>query len=449
MNTKKEFQLQKHQSKLDSYNNILLSLESKKNIIISQSQIQNTIIDNTNNINTNLELLNNTKYSLEAKLKNTKHEITTITNQIANNKNLYKELDKIRDNRLEDEKIIYKDEILRIEIETQNANDKYNKSIEKSSIDKITIYDNIKLLQNDLQLQNEIILQLQLIEHNSRKEILKQCHQKKKDKVSLLNYIENNKTVETVFINQIDSLETHIQNLLKMKTLIVEDAYDSNDVTNSKTLQLSNYYLEYKIDKTLSLNDKIEFINRIIIDYKNQLVVINRKYTKTQNNNNTRIKEFIDSNNTVNRVNDISYNDKFKIEKQKKANLENILHDMQKQYDTFEIVVIANIKNDLDIRLNELLHDSICANTRLEITKERIINNYNNDKIKYNEIIDENNSNIRLLREVFDNISKEIVDINDKIMSEDNNRFEIEKIDIEIKKTIEIIEQIKIDIVKL
>jgi len=122
---------------------------------------------------------------------------------------------------------------------------------------------------------------------------------------------------------------------------------------------------------------------------------------------------------------------------------------MQKQYDTFEIVVIANIKNDLDIRLNELLHDSICANTRLEITKERIINNYNNDKIKYNEIIDENNSNIRLLREVFDNISKEIVDINDKIMSEDNNRFEIEKIDIEIKKTIEIIEQIKIDIVKL
>ena len=446
MNKKIQYQVSKIKSNILQYNNILeklnlekLNLENKLITTKVEELYINNILEHRNKLS-----------SLEAESKSIKQNISNITKDISIANNLLLDTVTIRENKIKDEEQINKDELLRIEAEIIDNNTTHNAELLQASLDKISLLDNIQFVESQLDLQNKIIVELQTISHTSRKETLAFLQQKKQDKLNTLQHINNNKEIENEFTNQIVSLEANIQKLINLKTLIIDIEYNvSNGNSDSGNGDIYSLYNDFNIDVNIPITEKILIIDTQITDYQNKLTILNNKFNKSKNTNTARIQNILDTYNTTNRIKVLGYKDKYKIEKEKKNELENILAIMKNKYDTYEEIIINNIKNKLDNSMIELDNDREKSIDRMNIMNIRILDEFNSENLRINKMISDNKNQLQVLRNSFDLNMKDISDIKLIIEVEDSINCELDRVNEQIKMYMSNIKQSESEIINL
>jgi hypothetical protein len=138
--------------------------------------------------------------------------------------------------------------------------------------------------------------------------------------------------------------------------------------------------------------------------------------------------------------------DKPVVNKQIRDNINIILNEMCSRYDSYDQNIVGNINNKLLNDINEIENDKIRAHDRLDITKIRITENYNNEKIKINNLINNNKLNLDNFEKESNKLTLELDNI--KLMIENENYIdnELTKINNEINKYQEIIQQMQKDL---
>jgi hypothetical protein len=453
MNKKTQHQINILKDKIQTYTGIIKNLNEKRNTIINNDNSDNT--DNTNiNNNDNIKELRNKQTSLEAQQQLLKQTIFNISNEIKTYESDIDNLTIMHSTNITNEDTIIKEELSRIEEQKNNTILQNTNNLELAYIDKQKIYNDIELIKNELELQNNKIIQIQIISHSNRKQILDDLHIKKQDKLTNKQYINDYKNNEDIFSNQIIELENTNKEIIVFKTNIINDNYNTNCNTECNTEfntsnLLSNNYNKYNIDVNLSINEKMVILDKMINDNENKITSIQSKYEKQKNKNNFRIKNILDEYNKTNRIKVIAYKDQFKIEKTQKTILEDILKTITDKYNTFDDIIIANINNNLINSINELENDILRSYDRLDIMKQRIIDNFINEKEMKINLINSNKTKLSDLYNEFNNIIIELENVKVIINNTIDNTNEIEIIDTEIKKYETIISQISLDIATL
>ena len=448
MNKKIQYQVSKIQSNILQYNNILEKLNLEK--LNLENKLITTKVEELD-INNILEHRNKLS-SLEAESKSIKQNISNITKDISTANNLLLDTVTIRENKIKDEEQINKDELLRIEAEIIDNNTTHNAELLQARLDKTSLLDNIQFIESQLDLQNKIIVELQTISHTSRKETLALLQQKKQDKLNTLQHINNNKEIENEFTNQIVSLEANIQKLINLKTLIIDIEYNvSNDTSDngSGNGDINSLYNEFNIDVNIPITEKILLIDTQITDCQNKLTILNNKFNKSKNTNTARIQNILNTYNTTNRTKVLGYKDKYKIEKEKKNELETILAIMKNKYDTYEEIIINNIKNKLDNSMIELDNDREKSIDRMNIMNIRILDEFNSENLRINKMISDNKNQLQVLRNSFDLNMKDISDIKLIIEAEDSINCELDRVNEQIKMYMSNIKQSESEIINL
>jgi hypothetical protein len=454
MNKKLQFQIQTIQSKLIQYNNNIENLKQSKsnlqNKLISSNETTETTesTESIENNNNNILELKQKSIDIEIQHKILKQNISKLKTEIQNNTYKLNNLDDIYNTKLIDEETIYKEELFRIE--EQNIIIKHNqtKLIETALNDKIQLNYDIEVLTNEMQLQNNIITQLQIISHSSRKNILQDLHDQKQQKQSNQQQINNIKENEFEYDNNLKLLEDKQTQLIEFKKLLIDREYNV-DYNNIELHQLITYYnenKEYNINIDLSFNDKIVKIDNMININQTKINSMNKQNGKNKQINNIKIKNIIDKYNIKDRIKVIGYKDQFKIEKQKRDLLENILKDICLKYDTYDDIIIKNINDNIESEFDNLLTDKIRANDRFNITKMRISEDYNNNKLILNNLIIDNNLNLAKYSKELNTLTIELDNIKTLIENLNSVDNDINKIDIEIDKYQLMIYQMQKDI---
>jgi len=455
MNKKIQYQIQILQSKIIQYNENIAKLNDSKIQLETTNRDNSLNSSKSNNLLKIIELQNQNSYILD-KQKLLKNNILKLKNELKNNIQQLNNLDKINDSKFIEEEIIYKEELLRINLQIIEVNNNFNNSIKIANIEKIELYNNIELLKNELNIQNDIITEIQINSHSSRKNILKDLHQQKQNKIFTNQQIDNCKDNKNFYCSQITLLENKILNLIDFKILIINTEYNTEYNTESNydkdkdkdKDKLLNYYDEFKeYDlNTLSNNDKIVKIDNIIKYNQDKIILIKNKSEKHMKLNNIKINDIIENYNKKDRIKVIGYKDQYKVEKQKRDNINIILNDMCSRYDTYEQNIIGDINNKLSIDINDIENDKIRAYDRLNITKLRITENHNNEKIRINSLIDNNKLDLDNFGKEFINLTLELDNVNLMIKNENSFINELTKINNEISKYQELIQQIQKDL---
>ena len=441
MDKKKQFQIQNLKSKLQSYKDSLSGYQKSYDKL---KESLNTVNPNSDNV----EQLLNKKIDLEKSLENTKLLINNISILIKNNKNELNQQPIIQTAKLLEEEQILKDELNRIEFNKIDTQKEHELLIEKAQIDKVTLFDNINLIKQQLQEQNKNLSDVQLIAHSSRKEILAQLHQKKKDKLLINNIIDNSNKNHSNFDNKINSIKIILDNLEEFKKLVVDSEYNIDHNIDKLTL----YYTQFNIDNienienSLSINDKLKVINQLIQNNTNMLAQLNKQYLKTKNNNISIINNITEKYNTTNKTKVLGYKDKFKIEKEKQQYIQYELNNQINKYDTYDDIVIGKIKTDLMDKYNEYDFDIKRANERLNIMKIRISEEYNNSISSLSDNNLQLIENLKTLRKQFDDTNIELTTLNKLIEIENASGIELYNINQNIIKYQKIIMQTENDI---
>ena len=452
-NKKKQIQISNAKSKLDSYKETLINLQK------TRESIKQSII-NSNTNNSKLQELEEDHTNLESILKSLKIILTNNTNQITVLSQDLKNLPGNRNQSLMVEDIILSDELERIEIHKKEAQDLYDFNIIEAKLNKLKLIEDIDLISNSLQEQNSIITDLQIEAHSSRKNTLEQLHQKKVDKINMHKQLNNYKSQETFINNQIDALKLSINNLNDFKHIIIDFEYASNQVSSdtepsatepSTTMsidinKMNTFYTEFNLDKSLSLNEKINNIEKQIKDYKARLDYTIKKLDKNKQSIDSRITTIVDNYNLTNRVKVIAYKDQFKIEKEKRTTLETILADLKYKYDTYETLVMGNIDSNLSKTLSDLNNDIVNANNRLNITRQRIAEEFTSETKRLNDTMLELNIKNIEYKASFDMRNSEFLKIKQMIQNEKQFSNELNKTDEKIKHYEDIIKQTEDDI---
>jgi hypothetical protein len=449
MNKKVQYQINTIKDKIVIYNDTIQTLIEKRNSIIANDNNDTNNTNNTNNTNdTNkIKELQNLKTSLELEQQILKKNISNISNEIKQYENYLESLNLMHLNNINNEDNIYKEELSRIEEQKANIIEENKKNLELAYIDKQNLYNNIELIKNELNIQNNKISQIQIISHSNRKNILDDLHQKKKDKLIIQQSINTYKDNEIFSFNQITTLENSNDQIIDFKTNIINSNYN----IETDDTKLLNYYNEYNIDINLSINEKITILDKIFNDNENKIKLIKLKYKKQKNRNDMTIKDIIDIDNynKNNRIKILGYKDQFKIEKEIRNNLENILNNMTNDFNTFDDIIIGNINNDFLNMNNELENDILRSYSRLNIMKNRIIDNFNNETENKKQLIENNKNKLLDLHNQFNNIIVELENVKTNTKNTNIIINEITNIDNEIEKYQSIILQMNNDIEKL
>ena len=459
INKKTQYQIQKLQSSLDNYNKKLLELETIRNNLLLHSitSLESTIT----NSDTIIEL-NKQKTYLELQIKSLKLTLITTQNLILQTNEESKNLIGIYYVNIANEQQIYNDEIDRINTQIIVCKESHKECIELSKLDKDKLDEDIKILKETLDIQSSTILELQIYTHTTRKNILTELHNKKKDKTIIQKNIDSNNQTEQSFSNQISQLQQSISNLNEFKSMLIDIEYSVNSITNTNTntntllsdnSKLTDYYIEFNMNDSsiieLSLTDKLIIIDSKLEDYQktNQLLI--RKLDKFKLVSSSRLKAVLNNYNTVSRIKAMGYKDIYKIEKNKKYDIEQTLHSKLAYQNTYDNIVIANIDNILQNALLELKIDSINSKERLDIMLERILQKFDTDKARCKTSIDDYNINIKDIIVSINDISNELIINKEAIANENIIESQIQKIDIDIAKYNIIITQITNDIKQL
>ena len=405
MDKNKLFQKQLLQSKIDENVKSLstlqnlyddLKIQSKENISLLMIALKNTALTTISKLLEEKEHLEQTKKKIKQTINNFTLDISTLE------KDLLQLPDKTKE-KLNHEITIYNDEIERIDNEKSEVETIQIESINKAMLDKVELEKEIELLKNNVYTQANIISTIQINCHSSRKDIIENLKQKKQMKLELKQNSENCITTVTHITDKINELNTTIENLIDFKKLLVDAEYEYEYETI--TMKLHEYYSLFNIDSNLSLNEKINQIDLFIDNHKNQIILFTKKLNRTEElnklqlNNNT----IIYNNTHKNKV--MTYKDCFKMEKEKKKEIETILEYKLYYKNNYEILVIDKINNNCKLKIEHLELDKKKANDRLNIVKIRMNREFEANKKMLKNQIEQVKLNINKLGEDMSNIS--------------------------------------------
>ena len=438
LSKKTQFQINILQSKLDEYNKTLLGLtetrENYKNKLDIDYPDYNKI--------TNLQ---DTYSDLESQIKSLKLNISNIMNTITINTQLYKQQTIIYETHTLEEETILKDELSRIDSMYIEINEIYNKSIIDATNNKTILLEDKSLIENKLLEQKNTIKYLQLDAHIARKTVLSQLHQKKHDNLQIQTEMTNNNNSETIFIEQINNINTYQDNLAQLKFNLIDDNYkESLPCIDTISLELL-----YNIDSTLPLTEKLVIIDRYIKDNQSRLQLLNVRFTKHKTNNNVNINTIVSNYNNIQRIPTITFKDNLKIEKEKFKSLEYVLEDINNKYSTYEDIIIGNIVSILQKSKSDIEDERCKAIERITIMRERIRNDYNMNKDRLHHTITENKITLKDLQLSLYKKNEDIIIIKELLIKENVIGNQIDKINEQIEININKIKQTENDIIRL
>ena len=397
MDKKKLYQKELLKSKIQENNNAISKLQIEYDELnsISKNHINIISSDSSSTTSTSINTLNiliEKKLYLENKLKNLKKLINELSYNISKLEDEYTHSTYNIKDKLIYEETIYNDEIERIENDKIEAVNNNTQNLIDASLNKEELLKEIDLIKCNLQMQNDIIVNIQTQYHSSRKNILNNLKNKKQQKINLNNNINEFNVSKNMFIEKLDNLNIDIENLINFQRILIDADYK----IKHNTIQLNEYYEKYNINTSIPLKDKLNLIEDIINNYRNQIILLQKQQNRTVISQTTIIKEHTCNYHKNNNDKVITYKDKFIIEKLKTTEIETLLEDKLNLYNNYQSIIIDKINNNYKDILKELDLDTKKALERLKITKTRINLDYDNYKIILKNKIE--NSKIELQR---------------------------------------------------
>jgi len=430
-------------------NTILQTLLYEKNQEYNNHTNNNTNYTNYTITKLNYDYFNKEITLLEQEKQNNKQLISGLTknnNELENN--IKSSKDYIPDtllNKIKNEELILKDELERINIETEEIQQLHKITINKSYYNKITLENDINLLKLEIKENNYNMEELKQYLHSSRKHTLNQLIQNKQTKLKLNEEkIQNTKTIND-YNEQINKLNLHNKQIEEFKKISIDIEYSTNnDIqynTNNNTLQntLTDYYIKFNINIDLLFTDKLNYCDSLIECNTNEINYITKKMNKFKLMNYTMVNEIT----TPSSQKNITYKHDFKYYKEKKKFLDTKLNNLIYNYDNYESIVIHKINKEFDLNYNELTRDKLNAYKRFTIVKERIEKERQETILKIKDTINNNKIIIKQSENNIITISQYIKDLHFYITNEKNSKNEITSITDTINKYKSIIQHCK------
>lgn len=369
MDKKKQFQIQNINAKIKTY----------------ESNLQTLLAQRTQLLETNINTQDNQTHNITNQTHNITNQIKTITNQINIYKNDINNLttqlhllpSKISQD-LSNELEIYNSAQTNVNNMISNTITEHQQNLIDATNNKNTIKEQLESITQDLNIQNDKINDLQINAHASRKETLKYLHNKKLQKKQLQEEINNINSKNNIYQDQIKTLNEHKNILEQLKHTLIEYHYSNTDITTLNLYDINTDILNFDIDIT-KLNN-LEYFNKIIVDLdiminelSNRINIINIKAEKARIKNNIQINNQIDSINLRNRM---SFNDEYKIEKQKFNELQAQINILQSRIDNYDNEVINKIIEEHYKKMELLDTHNQSTLERINIMTDRINEKY-------------------------------------------------------------------------
>ena len=429
---KKQFHLSNLKLKLNKLNEQLQTYQKDKKICLDQ-----TNIGDLENFKEQLQNIESEKQKLLFNIKNVKD---TINNLSRDKSNLLLTLKKLPDdikNQLQQEELIYEEEIHRINETYKELNNQYIESIYHLFDSKNELNKNINLKSNELELQINELHKIQTDAHSNRHDIIKSLKQKKQIKLQQLDKLQNLKDNINYIYTKINNLKLEQELLKSFKSKWIDSYYDSNiTCTIPHCLNNPNF-------NNLDLNNQIDFIDSTILrldkEIDNNIIVLN----KTQVNHN--ISTHNTNQNYLNTHSKNSFKDQYKLQKEIKSSTEQNLLELQKQFDNFEEYKCNPIINEYYQKINELYKEKHKASERLDIMKNRIHETFINTTELLTNKINSINTNLKNYKDNIDFFNDKITSLDMQIQNNNVNYNNLIEIDDKIKKLEIDIKQIEKD----
>lgn len=476
MDKKKQYQLQNLKSKLNNYEASLNELQKQRSNILlntsNTSNISNISLDTTlnnildSNLDHTLDNFITNKNDIESKIIQTKNNITSGKYELVSLTNKLKLLPEQLHQNISSEINIYNEELSNLDNTKSDTIQNHIQNIEDFKTKKTTLYDEISNLENQINEQNTIISDLQSNAHQSRKNILQTLHHKKQQKILLQQEINTVQSNSNIYQNTIDDLNTINNFLLQTKRDLIDYYYDTEDNTkNTKTntnpellkniIQsinsfelLKSYNITFDtLDSQDNFNNFISKFDEIIFNNIARIQSITQKSDKAKNKTNIHIENIKKTQDTLYRNQKThSYKDSYKIEKNKRIELQNKYIELQNLYNNYELEVIGKLQGEHNTNLLELDYHKARAEERLNIMKDRLQNEYQQNKNNLEDQIKSIQVNLAEHNNKFRYLNKQLVEINNNLSSLDKNKKELKNIENKINEIIQIIGTLKNDI---
>lgn len=435
MDKKKQFQINTIKSKLDTYNTNLQILLNKYNELSEKQQQINPNLDNINKLKDN-------KNFLETDIKKIRNNISNFSNNYSENKQKLLKLPEDKTNKLNQEIQIKNEELDRITNQKTYYNDKLKQDLENAELDRLQLQTEIELIKTEIDKQNNIISNIQLTAHSSRKGLLSDLQQKKKNKNEIKEQQTNLENQINDINKQNDEFNIKINELNEFKKMIIDMKYNSP----INVEKLNSYYIEFNISENILISDKLKQIDDIINNLIRKNDIINRRFQKNKQSQEISINQIIDNYNKVHRIQVIAYKDQYKCEKEKRNKLNEILNYLTNQYNNFDINIIGNINDTFSRTINELNEDIKKSEQRLEIMTIRINDEYEKNKTYLEQQNTDINENIKQNTQNINVITDKINIIIQQMENENSFALESDKLKEEINKYENIIKQLENDL---
>lgn len=486
MDKKKQFQLQNLKSKLNNYEKSLNELiKQRANILLNATP--DTTLDTT------LDNFQSKKNDIETQIIQTKTNISSGKYELVNLINKLKLLPEQLQNNIADEINIYKEELSNLDNTITDTIQTHLQNIEDSKTDKNILGDEISNLENQINEQHTVISDIQTNAHHSRKNILQELHHKKQQKISLQEQINTIQSNNNIYQNTIDDLNTINTFLIQTKRDLINYFYDVNsnntnnntnnnaqsDVCcNSEELQniinsIGSFELLKSYNITINTIDMLDMLDNLyspdnLSDRQNYLRNFVNNFDEIINNNTARIQSITHKSDKAkiktdihienirkdqdqstfsrNKTKTLSYKDSYKMEKNKKTELQNRYNDLQNLYNNYESLVINKLLEAHNASLLELNNHKLRAEERLNIMKDRLQNNYQQNKSNLEEQIKTTQGNLLLHNNKFTDLHKQLQEVNTNLSSLDKNKMTLQILEGKIKDITQVIEKLKNDI---
>ena len=495
MDKKKQFQIQNLKAKQATYEtslNELLQqrqqiLDNIKNLDIPDTLLSQSLSSNTDNnsLNSNGNVNGNVKLNLNELYENKKlieKQITTIKNLLSANKydivnttNKIKQLPEILKANIKTEVNIYNEEITNIEnliLEAELNN--IQKQTDANS-DKADLLNDIISIKTLIVEQNNIITDLQFNAHNSRKNTLEELHNKKQEKIVMQQQIDNINSNSKIYQEHLDKLTNANTILEQLKINIINNYYtntnntastdtpNNTNITNANTnnttesiLDIIRMLIDYDIQIDLDNQDNLtnpEFTNHLVkqidstIENNNaRMVSINNKSERAHIKNTIHIENIKNNFNNVSRNKVISFKDLYKIERQKRNDLQSKCNEMEHLYNNYNTLIISKITDEYNATILELNNHKQRADERINIMKERLNNEYEQTKTNLETQIIQIQTELSNNTKKFNDLNTQLKDIENKLANLDKSNMEIHNLDNKINQITTTINKIKNDI---
>ena len=436
MDRKKQLQIKLIQNNIIQYQTVLDNLTKQKETL--EIQIANDTHLDTNKITLIKNNLSSIRVQLDTKLNDIKRRIVERKQEFNKLTNELHMIPTQLNQTIENEKKIYQDECINIKLRKQELMDNHKIQLEQAHHNKHALLDNISQLHDNINIHSENVKDIQIQEHQNRKNILAQLHQKKQEKLLKATQIQQLEEYQNVFINQITDLATQIESLQRQKQIYINTYYNTHSTPDS-TIPTDN--LERN---NIALLDNMKKLDEEIIVLKDKLNFLNMKSDKVKMKMNVRLNNVNFQQRVARHTN--SFKTDFKEAKNVLTTLETSRDDIQKQIDNFNTDILGQIDNNTNNSLAELDNDFNRAEDRLNIMLERIQTNYSNleNSIKSsitnleNELVKLQNDQQITMQAIRDNmLEMDLVN---------NNIDQLDKLNLEIQKYQNVINQFNQDI---